>query len=104
MLATVISHPVDGVAVLDAGHKATGPDQGRPVLQGQANAEATRFSAEHGIVMLEGEAQRRMNPGDKAWLAPHELAACVNQYDYVRAVQDGKLEGFWPISARGKFA
>ena len=67
-------------------------------------ATATRFSAEHGIVELVGEAQNRLNPGDKAWLVPYELGACVNQYDYIRAATNGKLEAFWPISARGKLA
>ncbi len=104
VLASVISHPIDGMAVLDAGHKATAPDQGRPVLEGVPDANATRFSAEHGIVELEGDAQTKLNPGDKAWLVPYELGACVNQYDYIRAARDGKLEGFWPISARGRLA
>jgi D-serine deaminase-like pyridoxal phosphate-dependent protein len=104
ILASVISHPIDGMAVLDAGHKATAPDQGRPVLEGIDGAEATRFSAEHGIVELEGDAQSKLNPGDKAWLVPYELGASVNQYDYFRAAKNGKLEGFWPISARGRLA
>ena len=104
ILASVISHPIDGMAVLDAGHKATAPDQGRPVLEGIDGGIATRFSAEHGIVELEGDAQSKLNPGDKAWLVPYELGATVNQYDYFRASKNGKLEGFWPISARGKLA
>ena len=104
VLASVISHPIDGLAVLDAGHKATAPDQGRPVLEWAEGANATRFSAEHGIVELEGDAQTKLNPGDKAWLVPYELGATMNQYDYIRAAKDGKLEGFWPISARGRLA
>ena len=104
VVATVISHPVDGLAVVDAGHKATGPDQGLPALQGPGDAKATRFSAEHGILELSDEARRRFSPGQRVWLAPYELAACVNQYDYIRAVRDGKLEGFWPLPARGRFA
>jgi D-serine deaminase-like pyridoxal phosphate-dependent protein len=104
VLATVISHPVDGLAVLDAGHKATGPDQGLPVLAGAESARATRFSAEHGIVELDGEANRAYGPGEKARLYPYELGTCINQYDYIRAVRNGKLEGFWPLSARGRFA
>ena len=104
VLASVISHPVAGMAVLDAGHKAMAPDQGRPVLDGIDGAAATRFSAEHGIVELEGSAQSKLNPGDKAWLVPYELGACVNQFDYFRAAKGGKLEGFWPISARGRLA
>ena len=104
ILASVISHPVDAMAVLDAGHKATAPDQGRPVLEGLEGGSANRFSAEHGIVDLEGEAQKQLNAGDKAWLVPYELGASVNQYDYFRAAKNGKLEGFWPISARGRLA
>ena len=104
VLATVISHPAAGLAVLDAGHKATGPDHGRPVLQGVDGGFAARFSAEHGIVELESGAQDALAPGEKARLAPWELAACVNQYDYIRAVRDGRLEGYWPLSARGRFA
>ena len=104
ILASVISHPVDAMAVLDAGHKSTAPDQGRPVLEGLEGGSATRFSAEHGIVDLEGDAQSKLKVGDKAWLVPYELGASVNQYDYFRAAKNGKLEGFWPISARGRLA
>ena len=104
VLSTVISRPVEGMAVLDAGHKATGPDQGRPVLQGHAGATAARFSAEHGVVEMEIGAGDDLVPGKRANLAPWELAACVNQYDYIRAVRDGRLEGYWPLSARGRFA
>lgn len=104
VLATVISRPVDDMAVLDAGHKATGPDHGRPVLQGHPGATAARFSAEHGAVEIETGAGEALVPGQKARLAPWELASCVNQYDYIRAVRNGKLEGYWPLSARGRFA
>ena len=104
ILASVISHPVDAMAVLDAGHKSTAPDQGRPVLEGLEGGSATRFSAEHGIVDLEGDAQSKLKVGAKAWLVPYELGASVNQYDYFRAAKNGKLEGFWPISARGRLA
>ncbi|HCL26717.1 MAG TPA: alanine racemase [Dehalococcoidia bacterium] len=104
VLASVISHPMEDMAVLDAGHKAMAPDQGRPILEGVPGGTASRFSAEHGVMELEGDARNKLNPGDKAWLVPYELGACVNQFDYIRATKDGKLEGFWPISARGKLA
>ena len=103
ILAQVISHPVGDRAVVDAGHKATGPDNGIPILEGLPGAKATRFSAEHGSLELEGEAQNRLMPGDKVWLIPWDLRLCVNQYDYIRAVRGGKLEGFWPMTARGRF-
>ena len=104
VLAAVISHPTQHSAVLDAGHKSTGPDLGLPVLEGFNGAQAIRFSAEHGVLQLDGGATGQLKPGDKVWLAPFDLEMCANQYDYIRAVRKGKLEGFWPISARGRFS
>ena len=104
ILATVISHPVAGRAVVDAGHKTTGPDFGVPVLEGFEGAVATRFSAEHGILDLEGPATQQLMPNDKVRLVPYNLALCVNQYDYIRAVRDGKLVGYWRVAGRGQLA
>ena len=104
ILATVISHPVAGRAVVDSGHKTTGPDFGVPVLEGFPGAVARRFSAEHGILDLEGPATEQLMPNDKVHLVPYNLALCVNQYDYIRAVRDGKLVGYWRVAGRGQLA
>ena len=103
VLAAVISRPTGQLAVLDAGHKATGPDRGMAVLEGVAGAQAVRFSAEHGVLELQSGPAQNMKSGDKAWLVPFNLGLCFNQYDYVRAVRGDKLEGFWPIAGRGRF-
>ena len=103
VLAAVISRPTGESAVLDAGHKATGPDRGLAVLEGVAGAQAVRFSAEHGVLDLQSGPAQNMKSGDKAWLVPFNLGLCFNQYDYVRAVRGDKLEGFWPIAGRGRF-
>ena len=102
ILTTVISHPVAGRAVVDAGHKTTGPDFGVPVLEAFPGAVAARFSAEHGILDLQGPATEQLMPNDKVHLVPYNLALCVNQYDYIRAVRDGKLVGYWRVSGRGQ--
>jgi hypothetical protein len=52
---------------------------------------------------LEGLAIHRFLPGATVWLVPQDLRLCLNQYDYIRAVRSGKLEGFWPMTARGRF-
>ena len=104
VLATVISHPVAGRAVVDAGHKTTGPDFGVPVLEEFEGAIASRFSAEHGILDLAGPATEQLMPNDKVHLVPYNLALCVNQYDYIRAVRDGKLAGYWRVAGRGQLA
>ena len=103
VLAAVISRPTGASAVLDAGHKATGPDRGLAVLEGVTGAQAVRFSAEHGVLELQSGPAQNMKSGDKAWLVPFNLGLCFNQYDYVRAVRGDKLEGFWPIAGRGRF-
>ncbi len=102
VLATVVSRPTEGSAVVDAGHKAIGPDKGLPVLDGVPGARLTRLSAEHGIVEMEGEAQGDMDVGTKVWLIPWDLELCVNQYNYFHAIQDGKLDAVWEIAARGR--
>ncbi len=102
ILATVISHPVAGRAVVDSGHKTTGPDFGVPVLEGFPGAVASRFSAEHGILDLDGPAAEQLMPNDKVHLVPYNLALCVNQYDYIRAVRDGNLVGYWRVAGRGQ--
>ena len=104
ILATVISHPVGYRAVVDAGHKTTGPDFGVPVLEAYPGAVAARFSAEHGILDLDGPATQQLMPNDKVRLVPYNLALCVNQYDYIRAVRDGKLVGYWRVAGRGQLA
>ena len=104
VLATVISHPVAGRAVVDAGHKTTGPDFGVPVLEEFPGAVAARFSAEHGILDLYGPATEQLMPNEKVHLVPYNLALCVNQYDYIRAVRDGKLVGYWRVAGRGQLA
>ncbi|HEU0021759.1 MAG TPA: DSD1 family PLP-dependent enzyme [Dehalococcoidia bacterium] len=103
ILTSVLSHPIPSRAVVDAGHKAVGPDLGVPVLEGAGGATATRFSAEHGILDLENQAADGLTPNEKVWLVPFDLALAVNQYDYFRAVQNNRLAGFWPIAARGRF-
>ena len=103
VLASVVSRPTGQSAVVDAGHKATGPDRGIAVLQGVPGAEAVRFSAEHGVLNLESDPRPDIQRGDKTWLVPYDLGLCFNQYDYVRAVKGGVLEGFWPIAGRGRF-
>lgn len=104
ILATVISHPVSHRAVVDAGHKTTGPDFGVPVLESFPGAVAARFSAEHGILDLEGPATQQLVANDKVRLVPYNLALCVNQYDFIRAVRDGKLVGYWRVAGRGQLA
>ena len=127
VLATVISHPNAGSAIVDAGHKAIGHDLGLPVVeafspdiseqvsgqrglqegqivaQGKKGGRIGRLSAEHCVLELEGEAQFHLDVGAKVWLIPWDLGLCVNQYNYFHAMRDGMLGTVWEIAARGRF-
>ena len=103
VMTTVMSHPEPGKAFLDSGQKAIGIDTGVPVAEGIAGATLTRMSAEHGYLQLEGDAQNSIDLGEKVWLTPWDTGTCVNVYDYINAVRDGKLEAVWDIAARGRY-
>ena len=103
VLTTVISHPQPDQAVLDAGQKAIGVDLGLPVAEDIPGATLVRMSAEHGGLELEGDAQAAVDVGGKVWLTPWDIGNCVNVYDYLNGVWDGKLEVVWDISARGRY-
>jgi 3-hydroxy-D-aspartate aldolase len=103
ILASVLSQPVPSRVVIDAGHKTTGPDLGLPVLDGISGVWAARFSAEHGSLEVSDNSHDELVPNGKVWLIPYDLALCVNQFDYFRVVRKGVLDGFWPISSRGRF-
>lgn len=99
VLATVISRPEPGLALLDLGQKAITADTGWP-LAGLPGARITRQSAEHGFLELDGAA---MDLGDKIWAVPHDIGNCANVYDYINVVSDGRLEAVWPVAARGHY-
>ena len=103
VMTTVMSHPEPGKAFLDSGQKAIGIDTGVPVAEGIAGATLIRMSAEHGYLQLEGDAQNSIDLGEKVWLTPWDTGTCVNVYDYINAVRDGKLEAVWDIAARGRY-
>ena len=102
VMATVVSQPNESTVIADAGHKATGPDKGMPTVTGIQGASLARLSAEHSVLKLEAEAQGSLDVGSKIWLIPSDLELCVNQYNYIHAVRNDKLEAVWEITARGR--
>lgn len=103
VMATVISRPEAGLALLDAGQKAIGADTGVPVVEDLSGVTLTRMSAEHGFLELEREAQGRAALGAKVWLTPRDIGNCVNVYDYISAARGGVLEAVWDVTARGRY-
>ncbi len=100
VLATVISRPEPGLAILDMGQKAAGADLGQPAVHGLPGACISKMSAEHGFLVSEGLLPEI---GEKVWAVPADLGSCMNLYDYLNVVRDGRLEAVWPVAGRGLY-
>ena len=103
VLGTVISRPEAGLAWLDVGQKAIGIDMGLPAVDDVDGVTVMSMSAEHGGLTLESDAGEALDLGDKVWLTPRDIGGCVNLYDYINGVRNGRLEAVWDIEARGRY-
>jgi 3-hydroxy-D-aspartate aldolase len=101
VLTTVMSHPVTGRAVVDAGVKAHSVDAGMPLVDGVPGARYTRASDEHGVIELDGPGTLRV--GQKIRLVPGHCDPTVNLHDWLVCVRGHLVEALWPVTARGAF-
>ncbi|HKZ53859.1 MAG TPA: DSD1 family PLP-dependent enzyme [Anaerolineales bacterium] len=101
VLATVISLPAPGRAVIDAGKKTVSADFGLPTVISPDGLRLVRLSEEHGILEVDRQAEA-LRVGDRVELIPSHVCTTVNQNDRFYALRRGHLEGIWPIAARGK--
>jgi len=100
VLATVMSRPAAGRAVLDAGLKASSVDSGLPTVWQRPGLRYARASDEHGVLELEAGATAPAL-GAKMLLVPGHCDPTVNLYDWYVCLRGGKVEALWPITARG---
>ncbi len=100
VLATVMSAPSPGHAVLDAGLKASSVDSGMPQVHGRPGVEYVKASDEHGVLKIAAGA-KAPTLGEKLLLVPGHCDPTVNLYDCFVCVRKGKVEALWPVSARG---
>jgi D-serine deaminase-like pyridoxal phosphate-dependent protein len=103
VMATVTSRPEPGTAIVDAGQKAIGIDTGLPVAEEIDGATVVSVSAEHGRLRLQDDTNSKVALAEKIWLTPWDIGTCINLYDYLHAVRDGKLEVVWDVAARGRY-
>jgi D-serine deaminase-like pyridoxal phosphate-dependent protein len=97
VLATVMSRPSPGLAIVDAGLKASSVDSGMPGIWQRPGLTYTHASDEHGWV--EGPEAPRL--GEKLLLVPGHCDPTINLYDWYVCVRRGVVEALWPITARG---
>lgn len=106
VLATVISTPEPGRAVLDAGSKALAMDPaptspGFGMLKEDAAAVLVRLNEEHGFLDL-SQASVRLRVGDKVQVIPNHCCAVSNLFDEMVAVRGGDVVETWPVAGRGR--
>jgi D-serine deaminase-like pyridoxal phosphate-dependent protein len=100
VLATVMSAPKPGLAVLDAGHKAVAVDSGLPVVWQRPEVRYVSASDEHGKLDVASETTMP-KLGEKLRLVPGHCDPTVDRYDWYVGVRGGRVECLWPVAARG---
>ena len=100
VLATVMSAPRHGLAVLDAGHKAVSIDSGMPTLWQRPDIRYVSASDEHGKLEY-GTETAAVKLGEKLRLIPGHCDPTVDRFDWYVGVRGGRVECLWPVAARG---
>lgn len=100
VLASVISQPRAGFAVLDSGHKAVPLGWGLPRVPGRPDITAVSASDEHMNLTFD-PAGPGLRVGEKLRLTPPHCDPTVDRYDWYVGVRGGRVECLWPIAARG---
>jgi D-serine deaminase-like pyridoxal phosphate-dependent protein len=100
VLATVMSVPVPGRAIVDAGLKSYSGEKGVPWVHGHDDIEVVGMSDEHGKLAL-GARATPLRLGDKVKLIPGHCDPTVNLHDWYVGVRRARVEALWPITARG---
>lgn len=100
VLATVMSAPHPGRAVLDAGSKALSVDSGLPTVWDRPDIRYGNFSDEHGHLDVASETARP-TLGEKLRLVPGHCDPTVDLHDWFVGVREGRVESVWPVAARG---
>lgn len=100
VLATVISRPAPGRAVVDAGLKALSTDMGNAEPAGLAGVRYRPGGDEHGILEWEGEVALAV--GDQVALIPSHIDTTVNLHELYHVHRGGAIVATWPILGRGK--
>ncbi len=100
VLASVMSAPRSGLAVLDAGHKAVSIDSGMPTVWERPDIRYVSASDEHGKLDV-GSETTMPRLGEKLRLVPGHCDPTVDRYDWYVGVRGGRVECLWPVAARG---
>lgn len=98
---TVVGRPAPDRAIIDAGRKTLNIEVETPFVLGREDIQVKRLSAEHGELQLAPSAQG-LKIGDRLSLVPGYADLTVTLHDRFHCFRDGRLEGVWPVEARGR--
>ncbi len=103
--ATVVSVHADRI-VLDAGAKALTKDRaewltGYGAIVGFPDLVIERVNDYHGVVSAPAGVDRP-RLGEVVAIVPNHVCPVVDLFDTFVAVRAGKIEGIWPVDARGR--
>jgi D-serine deaminase-like pyridoxal phosphate-dependent protein len=105
VLATVVSVPAPGRAVVDAGSKTLSSDLLRPRPDGHGLILGSRsrlrsLSEEHGVLSVEEGDSFRV--GERVRILPNHACVVSNLHDRLYGVRAGRVETEIRVSARGR--
>jgi D-serine deaminase-like pyridoxal phosphate-dependent protein len=105
VLATVVSVPDAGRAVVDAGSKTLSSDPLRPRAGGHGlvlgtRSRLARLSEEHGVIEVEPGDLFRV--GDRVRILPNHTCVVSNLRDRLWTVRGETVEGSFAVAARGR--
>jgi D-serine deaminase-like pyridoxal phosphate-dependent protein len=108
-LATVVSTPATGRAVLDAGAKVLGPDRpawtpGHGLLPARPGARVSGLWEHHAVVDQAATLEAGLPPlrlGERVAIVPNHVCTAVNLADRLHVVAGGEVVERWDVAAAG---
>ena len=105
VLATVVSRPTDGRAILDTGSKTLSSDtvglDGFGVIVEYPQLVLAKFSEEHGHVDCSAS-NARPHIGERVTIIPNHACAVTNLHDVLYGVRGDRVERVFKVEARGR--
>jgi D-serine deaminase-like pyridoxal phosphate-dependent protein len=101
VIATVVSRPAADRAIIDAGRKTMNMELAMPLVLGREDMRIVSLSAEHGVLSLEPSAAG-LRIGQRLEIVPgySDFTNVLHNEFYV--LRGERVEGVWPLQARGK--
>ncbi|MEM6712687.1 MAG: D-TA family PLP-dependent enzyme [Pseudomonadota bacterium] len=102
VVATVVSVPTQGRAVIDAGSKILTSDllglEGYGHVIGRPDVSIVSLSEEHGVLHAENV---QLSVGERVRVLPNHACVVSNMVDEVQLIRGTKIQGLAPVVARG---